>query len=46
MTDEQLARVLEAFVSTVKGRGAKEPEDKPPEPPPSNLPQVRKAKRR
>jgi predicted MFS family arabinose efflux permease len=39
---DHLTEVLEAFVSTAKGRGTKEPADMPPEPP-SNLPPVRKA---
>jgi hypothetical protein len=30
MTDDQLAKVLEAFVRDVRGRGTKEPEGKPP----------------
>jgi hypothetical protein len=33
MTDDKLAEVLEVFVRDVKGRGSKEPADKPPEPP-------------
>jgi hypothetical protein len=41
MTDDQLADVLEAFVTDVKGRGTKEPADKPSEPP-GNLAPVRK----
>ena len=40
MTD-QLAQVLEAFVSTVKGRGTKERADKPQEPPAAKQPAAR-----
>ena len=45
MTDDQLAEVLEAFVKDAKGRGTKEPADKPPEPP-GNLPPIRKLTKR
>jgi hypothetical protein len=45
MTDDQLAEVLEAFVRDVKGRGTKEPTDKPPEPP-SAVPPIRKMTKR
>jgi hypothetical protein len=45
MTDDQLAEVLEAFVKDVKGRGTKEPADKPPEPT-GTLPPIRKITKR
>jgi hypothetical protein len=44
MTDDQLAEVLEAFVKDVKGRGTKEPADKPSES--SGVPPIRKTTKR